>query len=485
MDDHMKHECVELQAAAAEYTEYLNSQLEKVKAKEKTARDRKKRLQDMLKDEDEHYEKEENEIKELMKHTLEMMTTKIEENGKMLLKSVKDVYDSNKEILNAKIKELDFIESDCNSVQEFVEAVKHHGNAKQLMSVRQGLTSRFQELLSVNDSVSRMEPCSVFKFLPSADFMKEGKLGEIATSQFQFKDIPEFVNVGDEVHIKLVTVGQQQKLNVSEEDIQVDVTSSTDETVATMVTRNEDGTFSITWQAATRHYNVSISVLGKPAGTVVVPKKGLLHVFKGDAMMGALESLTGVTMLKNDVIMVCDIMILFVRMNQRNDLTIPVIILSESFLPLYSAVSSKGLIFITSSKEVALINGEDIKYFGKGILIEAVGIAVHPLNSYVYVVDNGAHCVRVFSQDGVYVSCFGHEQLQKPRCICIDNNGNVMVSDEGLNSVELYKADGQFRRSLSRNLSLKHPEGIAIDKYGYVYVCDYGNSRVVKVDSRG
>ncbi|XP_070571306.1 tripartite motif-containing protein 2-like [Ptychodera flava] len=450
MAAHREHinDVKDLQTAAAEWTELLNGNLQKMGFKEKKTAGLKKTLREMIKAVDELYERGENKIKEWTQRTLDFVKKKIEENERVLLEELKQIHDSNKTTLNAKIKELDCIESDSSSVTEFVEAVKHHGNATHLMSVRKGLTSRIEELLSLYDDVSQIEPCSIFEFLPCGDFLEEGKLGEVAIDKFQFKEIPEFVRVGDEVNIKLVTVSQQQKLNVSEEDIQVDVTSSTDETVATMVTGNEDGTFSITWQATTEGlYNVSTSVLGKPTGTVavikIVPKKGLLHVFKEDKK-GAF----------------------------------PV-------APYYSAVSSDGLIFITSSDKIALINGKDARYFGEGIIESAVGIAVHPLNKCVYVVDKGARCVRVFSNDGVYIFSFGREHLEKPRCICINNGGDVMVSDEGKNSIEIYRADGQYQYTLSSNLSLKEPEGIAVDKDGCVYVCDYGNSRVLKVDSRG
>ncbi|XP_019851918.1 PREDICTED: E3 ubiquitin-protein ligase TRIM71-like [Amphimedon queenslandica] len=117
-----------------------------------------------------------------------------------------------------------------------------------------------------------------------------------------------------------------------------------------------------------------------------------------------------------------------------------------------------------------------------GIAIDSQGL--------VYVADCWNHRIQKFSPDGKFVGKFGTEgsgpgQLDSPYCLTIDTAATslVYVSELGNNRISVFTSDGVFVSKFGCKGSdigqFYHPKGLAFDKDGFLYVCDYRNNRLV------
>ena len=107
----------------------------------------------------------------------------------------------------------------------------------------------------------------------------------------------------------------------------------------------------------------------------------------------------------------------------------------------------------------------------------------------VYVADTGNHRIQNFSPDG-FVGQFGTYgsgpgQLTQPAGIAIDTaaTGLVYVSEWGNHRISVFTSDGVFvSRFGSKGSNIDQficPSGLAFNKDGFLYVCDFNNDRIV------
>ena len=108
----------------------------------------------------------------------------------------------------------------------------------------------------------------------------------------------------------------------------------------------------------------------------------------------------------------------------------------------------------------------------------------------VYVADCLNHRIQKFSPDGKFLRQFGTRgsgpgQLKFPLSITIDTAGTglVYVSEEDNDRISVFTSDGVFVSrfgSKGSNIDKFHgPCGLAFNKDGFLYVCDFSNSRLV------
>ena len=108
----------------------------------------------------------------------------------------------------------------------------------------------------------------------------------------------------------------------------------------------------------------------------------------------------------------------------------------------------------------------------------------------VYVTDCWNHRIQKFSPDGKFVGQFGTKgsgpgQLRYPANITIDTaaTGLVYVSEGVNHRISVFTSDGvfvsQFGRWGSNIDQFNLPYGLAFDKDGFLYVCDFSNNRLV------
>ena len=101
-------------------------------------------------------------------------------------------------------------------------------------------------------------------------------------------------------------------------------------------------------------------------------------------------------------------------------------------------------------------------------------------NGYLYVTDH--HCIHKFTTAGKYITQFGSKvsapgQLLCPTFLTVNNN-ILYVSDSGNGRVTVCDTNGTYLRCIGNGI-LDSPQGIAIDTFDNMYVCDYYNNRIV------
>ena len=106
----------------------------------------------------------------------------------------------------------------------------------------------------------------------------------------------------------------------------------------------------------------------------------------------------------------------------------------------------------------------------------------------VYVAEYGNHRIQKFTPNGKFMAQFGSygsgpEQLNYPCSITIDTAGTglVYISEDDNYCVSVFTSDGVFVSSFRNNENADNlnPVGLAFDKEGFLYVCDYESKQVV------
>jgi streptogramin lyase len=116
----------------------------------------------------------------------------------------------------------------------------------------------------------------------------------------------------------------------------------------------------------------------------------------------------------------------------------------------------------------------------------------------IYVADTGNNRIQKISNSGVFLAKWGSKgtgngQFSGPVSIALDASNNVYVVDSSTNSkidrVQKFDSLGKFLftwgQSGTGQSQFNNASNIAVDKNGYVYVSDLGNSRIQKFSSEG
>ena len=124
------------------------------------------------------------------------------------------------------------------------------------------------------------------------------------------------------------------------------------------------------------------------------------------------------------------------------------------------------------------------------------GIAVSPITGQVYIADSNNHRIQVLNPDLTFSHSFGSKgsangQFQSPSDIAFDSQGLVYVPDYGNSRIQKFSPDGKFVGQFGTKGSgpgqLDGPHGITIDTAatGLVYVSEWGNHRISVFTSDG
>ena len=90
-----------------------------------------------------------------------------------------------------------------------------------------------------------------------------------------------------------------------------------------------------------------------------------------------------------------------------------------------------------------------------------------------------------------YFGSYGDKdgQFMWPNSVAIDAQGNLYLSDEWLDRISVYDADGNFLRKIGDSGSgsgqIHKPAGLDIDSDGFLWVVDSGNHRIQKFTTDG
>lgn len=177
------------------------------------------------------------------------------------------------------------------------------------------------------------------------------------------------------------------------------------------------------------------------------------------------------------------------------------------FMPLGLAQDAAGNLYVCdgTAKRVTIYD-RDGKYLrvlgGKDYFSRPSGVAVNPEGTRVYVVDTGGvesknHRVRVFDAiSGKHLFDIGTRgsgdgEFNLPRDAVVSPYNHLLyVVDGGNFRVQVFDADGKFIRKFGgigrRTGQFSRPKGIAVDKWGNVYVVDtaFGNVQLFSPEGK-
>ena len=117
-----------------------------------------------------------------------------------------------------------------------------------------------------------------------------------------------------------------------------------------------------------------------------------------------------------------------------------------------------------------------------GVLVSPSGIKVKS-NGDIYIVDRGNSRIVILNAALEYKSTIkSPKQLCDPKDIAFDDNGCVYVTDLKKNSIVVFQETGEYRGQFggtgTQKGRLNRPSGIAIDRFGRLFVCESANHRI-------
>jgi len=168
-------------------------------------------------------------------------------------------------------------------------------------------------------------------------------------------------------------------------------------------------------------------------------------------------------------------------------------------LPINITIDADGTRYVsdTGRAQVLIFNAE-------GVFLEAMGRKGEMKPSDVaisadrlYITDLLNHCVKVFSKNGhkLLFSIPADDKapqgkLLSPTNLALDQqNGRLLVSDTGGNTVKIYDLDGKYLSSIGHAGvapgMFARPKGVAVDRQGITYVVDAATQVVQLFDMQG
>jgi len=159
--------------------------------------------------------------------------------------------------------------------------------------------------------------------------------------------------------------------------------------------------------------------------------------------------------------------------------------------PLGLAVDTSQNIYVTDA-----VLGYVVKFDPRGHFLGTIGhkddfsrisdVAVDDITGQIYVLDRGGveslqHQIVVYSANGERLKVIGKRghgdgEFNHPNQLAVNKQGELYVLDAGNFRVQVFDVDGKFLRSwgrLGKQLgNLARPRGVAIDNNGKVYITD-------------
>jgi len=155
-------------------------------------------------------------------------------------------------------------------------------------------------------------------------------------------------------------------------------------------------------------------------------------------------------------------------------------------VPLGIAAASDGRLFVTdvaADRVFVYQNGRYSNALGESGEFESPsGLCIDETRGLLYVVDSRKHVISVYSltQNKLIrtIGSRGEEEgkFNFPTNIAVDPTGNIYVVDTGNFRVQVFDAEGNFKRAFGKlgdaPGTLARPKGIGLDSEGHIYIAD-------------
>lgn len=139
-----------------------------------------------------------------------------------------------------------------------------------------------------------------------------------------------------------------------------------------------------------------------------------------------------------------------------------------------TASNSKLRVFdVAARKELGILGTSDVK---------PLGVCV-TRDGNIAVTDSKEKKVKILSSEGLLIDSWGKGHFGWPYGITVDSRGHFIVSDAFSDTVGIYSSDGKLKVSVgNKNITLRNPYHVTVDKNDNVVVCDSGNNCVKVFD---
>jgi peptidylamidoglycolate lyase len=113
-------------------------------------------------------------------------------------------------------------------------------------------------------------------------------------------------------------------------------------------------------------------------------------------------------------------------------------------------------------------------------------VAVDRSRGLIYVLHRGGTPLLRFDASGKYLGGWGAGLFKVPHGLRIDAEGNLWITDNGLNTVQKFTPEGRLMQTITEaNGNIKSPDDLVIASNGDLYIADTGNGRIIHTTSSG
>jgi len=199
--------------------------------------------------------------------------------------------------------------------------------------------------------------------------------------------------------------------------------------------------------------------------------------------------------------------------------TSPTAVVVDTFGNLYISDAGNNVIRKVSSNGIitTIVGNGTGGYTGDGgqatlaTLNNPTGIAIDNIGN-LYISDAGNNVIRMVNTAGIITTIVGNStigytgdggqatsaSLNTPGQIAIDSLGNLYIADISNNAIRKVNTNGIINTiagsdsagyngdgGIATSASLNSPSGVAVDAQGNIYIADYGNHVIRKINSKG